>query len=640
LFVVILIPFNNCSKPFAVSEESESFSSLTTGEDLVYGQKLYQQHCASCHGVIHASTKKDKSAETILAAFGTVRAMASLSSKLDSKQVASIALALKSPKTNDGRIQFACTPDLAMQSSIHRLSNRELKNTIASLLKNINSSLVPDAELSRLISELPIDNKSKKENTFLVTPEIINGHFEVAYYLGNYIAKSDTAKRSFPGTSGCLLASPITQACANNFIKELGGLAFRRPLSNTEIENLATAFSDSSLTTDIERIANVVSIVVMSPDFLYLIYDGGTPKADGKLALTSYEYASKISFLLTGAPPDSVLRDLAKSGAILNSDVAAGQVNRLIKTDLGKESIQRFFKEWTHYDQFEGFNYSSEVLNGQSLENLRQAMEREINEFLVDVVVSNEGTYKELLMSTNSFVYDNSLAQIYGIANPLGKVGLASQHRAGLLTRAAFLTKRSGPLTSPVKRGLLIKEAFLCEGVGSPPPDAPSMLEPLPVDTYLTTRDRLEHLTMKTGTSCVNCHTSMNNLGFPFEMYDTLGRVRDKERIFKPDGAFSGVELPIDTKAESKDIESSVIQIADAVDLSSKLSNNDKALSCFVSKWTEFHLRRTPASGDGCLMNESLNTIYGKDSNQGSIQELIRNTIRSEHFKNWNYLSK
>ncbi|MBL7556785.1 MAG: DUF1592 domain-containing protein [Bdellovibrionaceae bacterium] len=436
------------------------------------------------------------------------------------------------------------------------------------------------------------------------------------------------------------MISPINQACANNFVKGLGSLAFRRPLASAEVENLVSAFFDSSAVTDIEKIANVVSIVLMSPDFLYLIYDGGTPRADGKLMLTSYEYASKISYLLTGSPPDSILRDLAKTGAILSPDIAIGQVNRLIKTDLGKDTIQRFFKEWTHYDQFEGFNYSSEVLNGQSLENLRQAMEREINEFLIDVVVSNEGTYKELLMSTNSFVYDHSLAQIYGIANPLGKVGLASQHRAGLLTRAAFLSKRSGPLTSPVKRGLLIKEAFLCEGVGSPPPDAPSMLDPLPVDTYLTTRDRLEHLTMKAGTSCINCHSTMNNLGFPFEMYDTLGRVRDKERIFKTDGGFSGIELPINTKAESKDIESGVIQISDAIDISSRLSNSDKALSCFVSKWTEFHLRRSPASGDGCLMNESLNTIYGKDSNQGSIQDMIKSTIRSEHFMNWNYLSK
>ncbi len=640
LFVLILVPFNNCSSPFAVFEDSQSFSSLTTGEDLAYGQKLYQQHCASCHGVIHTSTKKDKSVESILTAFGTVRSMASLSAKLDSKQVASIALALRSPKTNDGRVQFSCAQDLSSQSSIHRLSNRELKNSIVSLLRNINASLGLDAELTRLISELPLDNRPRKENTFLVTPEIVNGHFEVAFYVGSYIAKSEIAKRSFPGTGGCLLTSPITEACANNFIKELGSLAFRRPLLNSEIESLARSFFDSTLTTDTERIANVASIVLMSPDFLYLIYDAGAPKIDGRLSLTSYEYASKISYLLTGAPPDTVLRDLAKSGAIFNSDVAVSQVNRLIKTDLGKESIQRFFKEWTHYDQFEGFNYSSEVLNGQSLENLRQAMEREINEFLVDVVVSTEGTYQDLLMSTNSFVYDNSLAQIYGIANPLGKVGLTSQHRAGLLTRAAFLTKRSGPLTSPVKRGLLIKEAFLCEGVGSPPPDAPSMLEPLPVDTYLTTRDRLEHLTMKAGSSCVNCHASMNNLGFPFEMYDTLGRVRSKERIFKPDGGFSGIELPINTRADTKDLASGVIQISDAVDLSLKLSNNDKALSCFVSKWTEFHLRRTPASGDGCLMNESLNTMYGKNLNQGSIQEMIRTTIRSEHFMNWNYLSK
>ena len=339
----------------------------------------------------------------------------------------------------------------------------------------------------------------------------------------------------------------------------------------------------------------------MNPDFLYLIFDGGSLNADGSLKLNAYEYASKISYILTGTSPDPILRSLASSGEILVPGTASAQASRLIKTDLGKLSMLRFFKEWLHYDQFDVFNYSNDVLNGQSLTNLRVAMEKEVDDFLVDTLVTKEGTYKDILTSTNSFIYDSSLAQIYGIANPSGPVMLSSQNRAGLLTRAAFLAKRSGPMTSPVKRGLLVKEAFLCEGVGSPPPDAPTMLDPLPANTYLTTRERLEHLTMKVGTSCINCHSVMNNLGFPFEMYDTLGRVRDREKIFNSNGTYSGRDLVINTQSESKEFNAAVTPLVNAIDMSEKLSTNDKALSCFAKKWNEYQMKRAPTAADGLL---------------------------------------
>ena len=41
----------------------------------------------------------------------------------------------------------------------------------------------------------------------------------------------------------------------------------------------------------------------------------------------------------------------------------------------------------------------------------------------------------------------------------------------------------------------------------------------------------------------------------------------------------------------------------------------------------------------GCLLNDSLNTAYGKGNQQGSVQEMIKNTIQSEQFKKWNYLT-
>ena len=91
LSVLLLIGFNNCS--FEVIKNSENVSDL---DQLVEGQKLYSSNCATCHGAIEISTKRDRTASAISEAIHAQPAMRFLAG-LTTYEIGLIELALKTP---------------------------------------------------------------------------------------------------------------------------------------------------------------------------------------------------------------------------------------------------------------------------------------------------------------------------------------------------------------------------------------------------------------------------------------------------------------------------------------------------------------------------------------------------------------
>jgi hypothetical protein len=98
--------------------------------------------------------------------------------------------------------------------------------------------------------------------------------------------------------------------------------------------------------------------------------------------------------------------------------------------------------------------------------------------------------------------------------------------RAGALTLGTLLTINAhSNQTSPVHRGKLVRERFLCEVIPPPPPDVNTDLgEP---GSSVTTRQRYEQ--HSTAPACMGCHQLMDPIGFAFEHYDGFGRFRDQE---------------------------------------------------------------------------------------------------------------
>jgi hypothetical protein len=138
------------------------------------------------------------------------------------------------------------------------------------------------------------------------------------------------------------------------------------------------------------------------------------------------------------------------------------------------------------------------------------------------------------------------------------------------------------------------------------------------------------------GSSCVSCHGRINPLGYAFENFDTLGRLRTVESVFDSSNNLIG-QVPVSTQAESADLGVQMVRFSSSMDLSEQIGMSDKAILCFAKHLKSFEARRPATASDNCHMNEVVNALYGVGQTQGSVKSAIKNFIMSNQFQQWNF---
>ena len=100
-----------------------------------------------------------------------------------------------------------------------------------------------------------------------------------------------------------------------------------------------------------------------------------------------------------------------------------------------------------------------------------------------------------------------------------------TDERLGILTHPAWLASHSDAMDNhAILRGRWIRERLLGDAV----PDVPITVDAmLPDEPKSTLRHRMRVTREK---ECRRCHKKMDPLGLPFEMYNHVGRLRDKEQ--------------------------------------------------------------------------------------------------------------
>jgi hypothetical protein len=663
LFAVILalsitmLFFNNCSVIKSQGSDittstSASQVDLSLLSDLQRGQLLYNNNCANCHGAVAISAKLRRTEGMITEAIRTVPQMsgASTLALLSASDINLISRALNPeaiPTTSQGGRQvFVCDATSLTQTPILKLTNREFRTSLNALVNDFSASattqLSNDSQLVSFINSIPSDSLaadrfSNKEQNFLLTQRMQDAIFDSAFRAGELVSSATTRLNTYANTNGCLSSATITSACHRLFVSELASRAFRRPISTTEANSLATSLWDGALSKQ-NLITLTFTSIVQMPDFMYRIYDLGTQSTTGSriLNLTAHELASKLSFMLVGQPPDTELRSLAASGQILNDTILSQQVDRLLALPQSRDTIIRLFKESYGYDKFDAFNYSPAFLNGLTSSGLSAAMTSELDQFFTQTVLTQNGSFRDLLSSRMANITHVGLGQIYGV-QASGNVTLP-EARAGFINRAAFLAKKSGNYPSPVKRGLAVLENILCEDVGNPPPNAPtSVTEEQIVGQYHTTRQRYATLSEQPGSACIQCHSRINSIGYTFEQFDSIGRYRTMENIYTSATSQPIASLPVNSESQILDLRATPTFVRDSVDLADEVSTNDKAMVCFVRHLKTFESRRPAAASDGCHNNKVLSSMYGANGQQGSIKDVIKTLILAEEFKLWSY---
>lgn len=358
------------------------------------------------------------------------------------------------------------------------------------------------------------------------------------------------------GTHVPCAASDPTSACARSFVEETLPLVYRRPVEAAEVDAMLALFTaDFEETGDFATgITAAVAGMLMSPAHLYRseIGDNGF--------LTGPEIASLLSFTLTGGPPDAELTELADSGALMEDDVRVEQSRRLLATPEGRERMVEFVWSWLELDALDGLTKADPAYDA----DVRARLEQSMLQYIEHVLYEEDARVQTLLAARVTFV-DDVLAPLYGLPSP-GGGGLQrteSPDRPGILGQPALLSAFAHPDgSSPVKRGVLVRERLLCQTLPPPPPTVDTNL---PSDPELpTTRSRTEaHVDDPT---CAGCHSLIDPLGFAFEHYDELGRWRDTENGVDVDatgeiegtadsnGAFDGLAPLADLLAAGSDV--------------------------------------------------------------------------------------
>jgi hypothetical protein len=212
---------------------------------------------------------------------------------------------------------------------------------------------------------------------------------------------------------------------------------------------------------------------------------------------------------------------------------------------------------------------------------------------------------------------NKELAAFYGVSGPAGptfeKVMLNATQRGGVLTQGAFLAANAGPRqSSPVARGVYVRERLLCSPPPPPPPNIPRLKEP---DGKSSTRERLaQH---RSDPACAGCHTLFDPLGLGFEHYDAVGKWRDTD---------AGKTVDATGEINGTDIDGA---FDGALDLATRMAGSAQVRDCLVRQWFRFGYARGEQESDRCTL-DALNTALS--SNGNNIRELAVALTQADPF--------
>ena len=289
--------------------------------------------------------------------------------------------------------------------------------------------------------------------------------------------------------------------CATTILTRLAGRAFRRPLTDEDLEGLLAFYESGYSEGGFERgVRDALSAILASPHFLYRAESG-----EGLGAV-----------------------DLAADSRLSEPDMLRSELRRMLADERALSLVEDFAFQWLDVSRLDEivpdrgqFPHASGLLDPRAL------LKEELRLF-VDSVLRGNRSVVELMTGDHTFLNER-LAMHYGIETVKGarfrKVALADEARHGLLGKGAILMLTAYPnRTSPVLRGAWILERLVGAPAPEPPPDVPELAENTSGQAPRTLRERLEQ--HRENPNCFACHGVMDPLGIALENFNAVGQFR------------------------------------------------------------------------------------------------------------------
>jgi len=492
-----------------------------------------------------------------------------------------------------GAGQIAATP-------LHRLTRPQYDNTIRDLIGE-------DMHLSK---DFAFDEKAGEFVANYYTPLT---EVQFAQYA---TAAEAVAERAAGQMAKVVPCDPVANAagCSTQFIKQFGRRAFRRPLDDAEVARYQGLFDMGRTGVDFANgVRLVVQAMLQSPKFLYLVEGPGT--------LTQHQLASRLSYFIWSSPPDAQLSAAADGGHLSTLDEVRNQAKRLLADPRGVNMIIDFHNQWLGYFAWE---MGKDVKVYPEFDSLKPSLLDETNRFLAEAFKTDGGKLETLFTAAYSVV-NAPLAALYGVKGPAtetdwAKVGLDPKQRAGLFTQASFLAAHGAyDASSPIRRGLAIRERIFCAPMPVPPPGADATFPAATPST--TTRQRFDK--HRTDPTCASCHELMDKIGYGYETYDGIGRFRTTENGATVDDSGELISTDVDGTFKG------------AADLSRKLLGSEQVQDCVTTQWFRYAFGRMDVDADKCTLDTLGKAFKGGDL---KVTDLLAAIVDSDAFRTYRAL--
>jgi hypothetical protein len=349
-------------------------------------------------------------------------------------------------------------------------------------------------------------------------------------------------------------------------------MAYRRPLTDEQKADLAAIYAAGVAPEVAAKRAFIFTL--SNPSFLY----------PGIGAQDDYAVASRLALSLWDSVPDAPLLNAAAAGQLKTPDQVRAQARRMMKDPRAKSKLRDFLHHWLHVEEGAEIAKDQKEYPGFD-QGVVMDLRTSLDLFAESIVWSEKSDYRQLLLS-DIILMNERLAKFYGQKVEAGAgfqpVKMDADQRGGVLTHPFVLATFSyTKSSSPIHRGVFVTRNILGRML-KPPPMAIAFMDDK-FDPSFTMREKVTELTSKP--ACMSCHVTINPLGFSFERFDAVGRVRTTDN-----------KKPVDPTSDYTTSDGNVIKLTGARDVAIHAAESLSGQTGFVRNLFQEMVKQPPAA--------------------------------------------
>ena len=374
------------------------------------------------------------------------------------------------------------------------------------------------------------------------------------------------------GLAGTKADAPDRAEKLKAFSLRFAQLAYRRPLTDEQKADLVAIYAGDVAPEVAAKRAFIFTL--SNPAFLY---PGIGPQDD-------YAVASRLALALWDSVPDAPLLKAAAAGQLKTEAQVRQHAQRMMKDPRAKAKLRDFLHDWLHVEEGAEIAKDQKEYPGFD-QGVVMDLRTSLDLFTENIVWSEKSDYRQLLLG-DTILMNQRLAKFYGQQVAPGDgfqpVKMDADQRAGVLTHPYLLATFSyTKSTSPIHRGVFVTRNILGRML-KPPPMAIAFMDDK-FDPSFTMREKVTELTSKP--ACMSCHVTINPLGFSFERFDAVGRVRATDN-----------KKPVDPVSDYVAADGSVLKLTGARDVGVHAAESQAGQAGFVRNLFHSLVKQPPAA--------------------------------------------